>query len=37
MSLKEIHNLDYTVLLCEKLPETRAFYKDIMGFPRTVG
>lgn len=33
MSLKEIRNLDYTVLLCANLAETRAFYRDVMGFP----
>jgi catechol 2,3-dioxygenase-like lactoylglutathione lyase family enzyme len=33
MSIKEIRNLDYTILPCKKLPETRAFYKDVMGFP----
>ncbi|GAA2275816.1 hypothetical protein GCM10009853_032440 [Glycomyces scopariae] len=33
MSLKEIRNFDYTVLLCARLAETRAFYKDVMGFP----
>jgi catechol 2,3-dioxygenase-like lactoylglutathione lyase family enzyme len=33
MSLKAIHNLDYTILLCRKMEETRAFYKDVMGFP----
>jgi lactoylglutathione lyase len=33
MSLKEIRNFDYTILLCSKLKETRAFYKDVMGFP----
>lgn len=33
MSLKEIRNFDYTILLCERLGETRAFYKDVMGFP----
>ena len=33
MSLSEIHNLDYTVLLCDKIKETRAFYRDIMKFP----
>jgi len=32
MSLKEIHNFDYAVLLCENLPNTRLFYKDVMGF-----
>lgn len=33
MSLKEIRNADYTILLCQNLRETRSFYKDIMGFP----
>jgi catechol 2,3-dioxygenase-like lactoylglutathione lyase family enzyme len=33
MSLKDIHNLDYTILLCSRVNETRAFYKDVMGFP----
>lgn len=33
MSVKDIHNLDYTILLCSKLKETRAFYADVMGFP----
>lgn len=33
MSLKDIHTFDYTVLLCRKLPETRAFYENVMGFP----
>ena len=33
MSLKEIHNFDYAILLCTNLRETRAFYKDVMGFP----
>ena len=33
MSVKDIHNLDYTILLCSKLQETRAFYADVMGFP----
>jgi catechol 2,3-dioxygenase-like lactoylglutathione lyase family enzyme len=33
MSLGGICNLDYTVLLCSKLAETRAFYRDIMQFP----
>lgn len=32
MSLKDIHNLDYTVLLCERFDETVAFYRDVMGF-----
>jgi glyoxylase I family protein len=33
MSLGDIRNLDYTILLCSKLQETRQFYLDIMGFP----
>ena len=33
MSIKQIRNLDYTILPCKKLRETRAFYKDVMGFP----
>lgn len=33
MSLKDIRNLDHTVLLCRRMRETRAFYKDTMGFP----
>lgn len=33
MSLADIHSLDYTVLLCARLPETAAFYRDVMGFP----
>ena len=33
MSLGDIRNLDYTVLLCSKMQETRAFYLEIMGFP----
>lgn len=28
-----IRNLDYTVLLCSKLEQTRAFYRDVMKFP----
>jgi len=32
MSLKEIHTVDYVILLCRKLKETRAFYRDVMGF-----
>lgn len=31
MSLGGIGNLDYTVLLCDRLAETRAFYRDVMG------
>jgi len=33
MSLKDIHNVDYVVLLCRDLKTARAFYKDVMGFP----
>ncbi len=33
MSLSAIHNLDYAILLCSKMAETRAFYRDVMGFP----
>jgi catechol 2,3-dioxygenase-like lactoylglutathione lyase family enzyme len=33
MSIKEIRNFDYAVLLCTKMKETRAFYCDVMGFP----
>lgn len=33
MSMKEIRNFDYTILLCRKMKETRSFYKDVMGFP----
>lgn len=33
MSLGGISNLDYTVILCGRMVETRAFYRDIMQFP----
>jgi catechol 2,3-dioxygenase-like lactoylglutathione lyase family enzyme len=33
MSIKEIRNFDYAILLCRKMKDTRAFYKDVMGFP----
>jgi catechol 2,3-dioxygenase-like lactoylglutathione lyase family enzyme len=33
MSLGGIRNLDYAVLLCNRMDETRAFYRDIMKFP----
>lgn len=33
MSLGGIANLDYTVLLCSRLEQTKAFYRDVMGFP----
>jgi catechol 2,3-dioxygenase-like lactoylglutathione lyase family enzyme len=32
VSLTDIHTLDYTVLLCERMAETKAFYRDVMGF-----
>jgi catechol 2,3-dioxygenase-like lactoylglutathione lyase family enzyme len=32
MGLTDIHNLDYTVLLCERIAETKAFYRDVMRF-----
>jgi len=32
MSLKEIRNFDYAILLCQNMEETRRFYKDVMGF-----
>ncbi|MGH9209855.1 MAG: VOC family protein [Acidimicrobiales bacterium] len=33
MSLKDVRNCDYVVLLCSQMKETKAFYKDVMGFP----
>ncbi len=33
MSLGGISNFDYAVLLCNKMEETRAFYRNIMNFP----
>jgi catechol 2,3-dioxygenase-like lactoylglutathione lyase family enzyme len=33
MPLGGITTLDYTVLLCGKLDETRVFYRDVMKFP----
>jgi len=33
MSLGGICNLDYTILLCSRMEETRAFYRDVMKFP----
>jgi glyoxylase I family protein len=33
MSVKEIHNVDYVVLLCKDMAKTRLFYKDVMEFP----
>src|SRR6186997_1271542 len=32
MSLGDIRNLDYTILLCSHMQETREFYRDVMGF-----
>lgn len=33
MSLQAIRHVDYTILLCRKMAETKAFYRDVMGFP----
>jgi glyoxylase I family protein len=33
MSLKDIGNFDYVVLLCQNMKKSRAFYKDVMEFP----
>ena len=33
MSLGGISNFDYAVLLCNRMEETRAFYRDVMKFP----
>ncbi len=33
MSLRDIRNLDYAVILCDRMAETRAFYRDVMRFP----
>lgn len=33
MNLGGIGNLDYTVILCSRMQDTRAFYSDIMSFP----
>jgi catechol 2,3-dioxygenase-like lactoylglutathione lyase family enzyme len=33
LPLGGITNLDYTILLCSKMDETRAFYRDVMKFP----
>ncbi|WP_236841779.1 VOC family protein [Bosea sp. PAMC 26642] len=32
MNLGGISNLDHTVILCSKMAETRAFYRDVMQF-----
>jgi lactoylglutathione lyase len=33
LSLSQIRNFDYTILLCNRIEETRAFYRDVMKFP----
>jgi catechol 2,3-dioxygenase-like lactoylglutathione lyase family enzyme len=33
MSLREIRNFDYAIILCRRMDETRAFYRDVMKFP----
>jgi hypothetical protein len=33
VSLGQIRNFDYAILLCNKMAEPRAFYRDIMRFP----
>ena len=33
MSLREIRSFDYAIILCSRMEETRAFYRDIMKFP----
>lgn len=33
MSLEAIHGFDYAVLLCSRMEETKAFYRDVMKFP----
>jgi glyoxylase I family protein len=33
MTVAAIRNLDYIVLLCEHMAETRTFYLDVMKFP----
>jgi glyoxylase I family protein len=32
MSIVEIGNFDYVILLCQNMKETRIFYKDVMRF-----
>lgn len=32
MNLGGIERLDYTVILCGRMQDTRAFYSDVMGF-----
>ena len=33
VTLGTIGNLDYVILLCEHMAQTRAFYLDVMKFP----
>jgi catechol 2,3-dioxygenase-like lactoylglutathione lyase family enzyme len=33
LSLQAIRNVDHTILLCRKMAETKAFYRDVLGFP----
>lgn len=33
LSLRDIRNCDYVILLCDDLAATRSFYRDVMGFP----
>jgi glyoxylase I family protein len=33
VAIGTIGNLDYVILLCERMAETRAFYLDVMKFP----
>ncbi len=33
MSLGDIRNLDYMILLCSHMQDTRRFYLEVMGFP----
>lgn len=33
MSLGDIRNLDYAVLLCSRMQDTKDFYLRVMGFP----
>jgi glyoxylase I family protein len=33
VSLREIRNFDYAVILCNNIEETRVFYRDVMKFP----
>ena len=35
MTLGDIRNLDYTVLLCSNMAATKAFYRETMGFALT--